>query len=79
MSEAFVGGKAEILSGMDQRVFRDVLIVNVLPLPIGLETADGSMEVTRRRNGRISTTATKYFHIYEDNQCGPTVEVYEDE
>ncbi|CAI5729652.1 unnamed protein product [Peronospora destructor] len=71
--------QAAILSGMDQRVFRDVLMMDVLPLPIGLETADGSMEVILPRNARIPTTVTKYFQTYEDNQRGLTVEVYEGE
>ncbi|ETO61502.1 hypothetical protein F444_20504 [Phytophthora nicotianae P1976] len=71
--------QAAILSGMDQRVFRDVLMMDVLPLPIGLETADGTMEVILPRNARIPTTVTKYFQTYEDDQRGLTVEVYEGE
>ncbi|KAE9357048.1 Heat shock cognate protein 1 [Phytophthora rubi] len=71
--------QAAILSGMDQRVFRDVLMMDVLPLPIGLETADGSMEVILPRNARIPTTVTKYFQTFEDDQRGLTVEVYEGE
>lgn len=71
--------QAAILSGMDQRVFRDVLMMDVLPLPIGLETADGKFEVILPRNARIPTTVTKYFQTFEDNQSGLTVEVYEGE
>ncbi|KAG6594328.1 Hsp70-like protein [Phytophthora cinnamomi] len=71
--------QAAILSGIDQRVFRDVLMMDVLPLPIGLETADGSMEVILPRNARIPTTVTKYFQTFEDDQRGLTVEVYEGE
>ncbi|KAG1697305.1 hypothetical protein DVH05_016589 [Phytophthora capsici] len=71
--------QAAILSGIDQRVFRDVLMMDVLPLPIGLETADGTMEVILPRNARIPTTVTKYFQTYEDGQRGLTVEVYEGE
>ncbi|KAH7460769.1 Heat shock cognate 70 kDa protein 1 [Phytophthora ramorum] len=71
--------QAAILSGMDQRVFRDVLMMDVLPLPIGLETADGSMEVILPRNARIPTTVTKNFQTFEDDQRGLTVEVYEGE
>ncbi|RLN95571.1 hypothetical protein BBJ28_00011429 [Nothophytophthora sp. Chile5] len=71
--------QAAILSGMDQRVFRDVLMMDVLPLPIGLETADGGMEVILPRNARIPTSVTKYFQTYEDDQPGLTVEVYEGE
>ncbi|CAH0514674.1 unnamed protein product [Peronospora belbahrii] len=35
--------QAAILSGVDKRVFHDVLMMDVLPLSIGLETADGDM------------------------------------
>lgn len=71
--------QAAILSGMDQRVFRDVLMMDVIPLPIGLETADGTMEVILPRNARIPATVTKYFQTFEDDQRGLTVEVYEGE
>ncbi|KAG7402214.1 hypothetical protein PHYBOEH_003473 [Phytophthora boehmeriae] len=71
--------QAAILSGMDQRVFRDVLMMDVLPLPIGLETAAGTMEIILPRNARIPTSVTKYFQTFEDDQRGLTVEVYEGE
>lgn len=71
--------QAAILSGMDKRVFRDVLMLDVIPLPIGLETADGSMEVILPKNSRIPLSLTKYFETYEDDQKGLTIEVYEGE
>lgn len=71
--------QAAILSGMDRRVFRDVLMMDVIPLPIGLETADGSMEVLIPKNARIPVSLTKYFATYEDDQRGLTIEVYEGE
>ncbi|TMW65516.1 hypothetical protein Poli38472_008158 [Pythium oligandrum] len=71
--------QAAILSGVDQRVFRDVLMMDVIPLPIGLETAEGKMEILLPKNSRIPVTMTKYFETYEDNQRGLTIEVYEGE
>lgn len=71
--------QAAILSGMDPRVFRDVLMMDVIPLPIGLETADGRMEVLLPKNSRIPVSLTKYFQTYEDDQRGLTIDVYEGE
>lgn len=71
--------QAAILSGMDHKVFRDVLMMDVIPLPIGLETADGAMEVLLPKNSRIPVSLTKYFETFEDGQRGLTVEVYEGE
>lgn len=71
--------QAAILSGMDRRVFRDVLMMDVIPLPIGLETHDGRMETIIPKNSRIPVSLTKYFQTFEDNQRGLTVEVYEGE
>ncbi|DBA05410.1 TPA: hypothetical protein N0F65_007572 [Lagenidium giganteum] len=71
--------QAAILSGLDKRVFRDVLMLDVLPLPIGLETADGRMEIILPKNARIPCSVTKHFETYEDHQRGLTIEVYEGE
>jgi len=71
--------QAAILSGMDKKVFRDVLMLDVIPLPIGIETADGTMEVLLPKNSRIPVSLTKYFKTFEDGQRGLTVEVYEGE
>jgi heat shock 70kDa protein 1/2/6/8 len=71
--------QAAILSGIDKRVFRDVLMMDVIPLPIGLEKADGRMEVLLAKNSRIPVSVTKYFETFEDGQRGLTVQVYEGE
>ncbi|TDH71186.1 hypothetical protein CCR75_007346 [Bremia lactucae] len=69
--------QAAILSGMDPKVFRDVLMMDVLPLPIGLAKADGTMEILLPQNARIPTSVTKYFETHDDGQRGLTIEVYE--
>ena len=37
--------RAAIISGVDHRVLRDLLMIDVVPLSIGLETASGGFEV----------------------------------
>ncbi|OQR98297.1 hsp70, partial [Thraustotheca clavata] len=71
--------QAAILSGVDKKVFQDVLMLDVIPMSIGIEKADGSMEVLIPKNSRIPIAATKYFDTYEDNQKGITIEVFEGE
>ncbi|ETV86500.1 hypothetical protein H257_01680 [Aphanomyces astaci] len=69
--------QAAILSGVDKRVFQDVLMMDVIPLSIGIEMADGRMEVLIPKNSRIPISVTKSFDTYEDHQKGITVEVFE--
>ncbi|CAK4636170.1 hypothetical protein LEN26_010366 [Aphanomyces euteiches] len=71
--------QAAILSGIDKKVFQDVLMMDVIPLSIGIEKADGHMEVLIPKNSRIPIAVTKYFDTFEDNQRGITVEVFEGE
>ncbi|KAF0691648.1 Aste57867_17178 [Aphanomyces stellatus] len=68
-----------ILSGIDKKVFQDVLMMDVIPLSIGIEKADGEMEVLIPKNSRIPVAVTKYFDTFEDNQRGITIEVFEGE
>ncbi|RHY64182.1 hypothetical protein DYB30_000331 [Aphanomyces astaci] len=55
----------------------DVLMMDVIPLSIGIEMADGRMEVLIPKNSRIPISVTKSFDTYEDHQKGITVEVFE--
>ena len=71
--------QAAVLSGVDHQILRDVLMMDVIPLSIGLEKQDGQMEVLLPKNSKIPTSKTKYFQTFEDNQRGLTIEVYEGE
>ncbi|RLO08136.1 hypothetical protein DYB28_001215 [Aphanomyces astaci] len=55
----------------------DVLMMDVIPLSIGIEMADGRMEVLIPKNSQIPISVTKSFDTYEDHQKGITVEVFE--
>ena len=71
--------QAAILSGIDTAVFRDVLMMDVIPLSIGIETADGKMEVLLPKNSKLPVSKTKYFETFDQDQQVITVEVYEGE
>nr|CCA22305.1 hsp70like protein putative [Albugo laibachii Nc14] len=71
--------QAAVLSGMDRKVLQDVLMLDVIPLSMGLETADGRMEVILPKNSQIPAQVTKYFQTFEDDQRGISVDVYEGE
>ncbi|KAK8814258.1 hypothetical protein WA158_008218 [Blastocystis sp. Blastoise] len=69
--------QAAALCGVDKELLRNVLMLDALPLNIGVKTTDGKMNVILPRNILIPAKRTRYFKTFEDNQKGITVDVYE--
>lgn len=71
--------QAAILSGDQSSQIKDVLLVDVAPLSLGIETAGGVMTKLIERNSRIPCKQSKTFTTYADNQPAVTVQVFEGE